>query len=142
MRAMLPEKDVQFVAVCDPQKSRREIVKKLVDDTYGNTDCALYSDIREFLAVRPDIDAVVISTPDHWHVTMAMMALEAGKLVFCEKPTLTIATSASNKGLASPNRLLMRVTTRQPTAVRTEPHTSTELTKFSLTPESSAASSM
>ncbi|HYF35357.1 MAG TPA: Gfo/Idh/MocA family oxidoreductase, partial [Prosthecobacter sp.] len=48
------------------------------------------ADFRTLIA-RPDIDAVVISTPDHWHVPMAMMALAAGKHVFCEKPTLTIA---------------------------------------------------
>src|SRR5688572_19436069 len=50
LRAMLPEKDVVFVANCDPQKSRREAVKKHVDEHYGNSDCKLYADIREFLA--------------------------------------------------------------------------------------------
>jgi len=56
---MLPEPDVQFVATCDPQKARREAVKKLVDTRYGNNDCAIYADIREFLATRTDIDAVL-----------------------------------------------------------------------------------
>lgn len=45
-----------------------------------------FADFRALLA-RPDMDAVVISTPDHLHVTMGLMALEAGMLVFCEKPT-------------------------------------------------------
>src|SRR5581483_78770 len=44
LKWMLPEKDVQFVAVCDPQKSRRESVKKLVDEHYGTSDCKLYRD--------------------------------------------------------------------------------------------------
>ncbi len=70
LRAMLPEADVQFVAICDPQKSRREIVKKMVDDNYGNTDCKLYSDIREFLAERTDIDAVLSATGDRWHTSI------------------------------------------------------------------------
>ena len=64
---MLPERDVQFVADCDPQKQRREAVKKLVDTRYGNSDCKLYADIREFLATRTDIDAVLSTTGDRWH---------------------------------------------------------------------------
>src|SRR5512133_1489134 len=51
---MLPEKDVQFVAICDAKKSQREAIKRLVDSRYGNTDCAMYRDIREFLAMRTD----------------------------------------------------------------------------------------
>ncbi|MBN1510121.1 MAG: hypothetical protein JW955_24960, partial [Sedimentisphaerales bacterium] len=64
---MLPEKDVQFVATCDPQKQRRERVKQMVDTRYGNHDCQLYPDIREFLATRTDIDAVLSTTGDRWH---------------------------------------------------------------------------
>jgi len=89
---MLPEQDVQFVAVCDPQKSRREAVKKVVDTRYGNTDCALYSDIREFLATRMDIDAVLIATGDRWHALASIWAMRAGKDVYSEKPSsMTIA---------------------------------------------------
>jgi len=89
---MLPEQDVQFVAVCDPQKVRREAVKKVVDTRYGNTDCALYSDIREFLATRTDIDAVLIATGDRWHALASIWAMRAGKDVYSEKPSsMTIA---------------------------------------------------
>ena len=49
---MLPEKDVQFVAICDVRKERREDVKNLVDKQYGNSDCKMYPDMREFLATR------------------------------------------------------------------------------------------
>jgi len=92
LNAMLPEPDVQFVAICDPNRSRREAVKQLVDEKYGNTDCALYRDIREFLAKRTDIDAVLIATGDRWHALASILAMRAGKDVFCEKPSaMTIA---------------------------------------------------
>src|ERR1051326_2205255 len=66
LSVMLPEKDVQFVAICDVQRSRRQKVKRMADAHYGNQDCVLYGDFRELLA-RPDIDAVIIATGDHWH---------------------------------------------------------------------------
>ena len=89
---MMGEKDVQFVAVCDPQKSRRERVKQMVDKRYGNQDCRIYTDTPEFLATRPDIDAMLITTGDRWHASMSIMAMRAGKDVYSEKPScMTIA---------------------------------------------------
>lgn len=89
---MLPEKDVQFVAVCDPKRSQREAVKRRVDEKYGNADCKTYRDIREFLAERTDIDALLIATGDRWHATAATLAMRAGKDVYSEKPSsMTIA---------------------------------------------------
>lgn len=86
----LSQKDCRILAVCDVVKARAETAKQKVDAHYGNEDCAAYQDFRELLA-RKDLDAIVLSTPDHWHVPISMMALAAGKDVFCEKPTLTIA---------------------------------------------------
>ncbi len=77
------------VAVCDVFKDRRENAAKLVNDTYSTQDCSAENDFRTLLA-DPSIDAIVISTPDHWHVPMSKMALAAGKHVFCEKPTYAI----------------------------------------------------
>ena len=66
LKSMLALPDVQCVAICDVQASRREAGKKLVDRHYGNKDCVLYRDFRELLA-RKDIDAVLIATGDRWH---------------------------------------------------------------------------
>ena len=92
LQVTMGERDVQFVAVCDVRKDRREAVKKMVDDKYGNADCKTYIDLREFLATRPDIDAVLIATSDRWHATASVLAMRAGKDVYCEKPgSMTIA---------------------------------------------------
>lgn len=87
--AFLKIPEARVVAVCDVYRDRREKARSIVNDAYGNTDCTAHPDFREILA-RPDIDGVVISTPDHWHVLMSIMAAQAGKHVFCEKPTLTV----------------------------------------------------
>jgi hypothetical protein len=89
----LHEPDVQFVAVCDVRAERRKAIKELADVTYGNQDCATYIDMKELLA-RRDIDAVLIATGPNWHGTAAMLAAQAGKDVYCEKPcTRSIAQS-------------------------------------------------
>jgi hypothetical protein len=81
----LQEPDVRFVAVCDVKAARREAVKKMADSKYGNQDCATYRDMHDLLA-RPDIDAVLIATGPNWHATASMLAANAGKDVYCEKP--------------------------------------------------------
>jgi len=89
---MLPESDVQFVAICDARKASRQTVKQVVDRRYGTKDCAMYPEIREFLATRTDIDAVLIATGDRWHALASILAMRAGKDVYTEKPScMTIA---------------------------------------------------
>src|SRR5579859_1980626 len=85
LSVMLPEKDVQFVAICDVQRTRREKVKQMADAHYGNTDCQMYVDLFELLG-RVDIDAVLIATGDHWHALASLLAAKAGKDVYSEKP--------------------------------------------------------
>ena len=87
--------DVQALAVCEVDRTRREHAKKRVEKAYeGKTPfhvCAAYSDFRDLVG-RKDIDAVCIATPEHWHVIPAIEAMKAGKDVYCEKPlTLTLA---------------------------------------------------
>ena len=81
--------DAQAVAVCDVETSHMNIARDMVNKKYGNKDCVTYRDFRKIIE-RDDIDAVMISTPDHWHVPISIMAAKAGKDVECEKPTLTI----------------------------------------------------
>ena len=100
--------DAQAVAVCDVFKSRAAKAKATVDKKYGNRDCRTYQDFRDVLA-RQDIDAVVISTPDHWHVPISLMALDAGKDVFCEKPTLTIAEGRTLVDTVAKHRAVFQV---------------------------------
>jgi hypothetical protein len=89
---MLTEPDVEWVAVCDAVKTKREAAKRIVDAKKGNKDCAVYGDLREFLAERSDIDAVLIATGDRWHALASTLAMRAGKDVYCEKPAcLTMA---------------------------------------------------
>ncbi len=83
--------NVQILAVCDVDTTRREFYKKRIDDGYAKkagTDykgCTAYANFEDLLA-RPDIDAVVIATPDHWHAFIGIAALKAGKDVYGEKP--------------------------------------------------------
>jgi glucose-fructose oxidoreductase len=82
----------QSVAVCDCFKKRREDAAKVIEDAYAKREdkgtfkgVAQFADFQELLA-RPDIDAVVIATPDHWHVPLGTAACRAGKDMYIEKP--------------------------------------------------------
>ena len=81
----LQQPDVRFVAIADPQKERREIIKRIADRKYGNEDCKVYRDMFEVYA-RDDIDAILIATGDRWHALGSILAAKAGKDVYSEKP--------------------------------------------------------
>jgi predicted dehydrogenase len=87
----------QIVAVCDLDSKRLEDARKLVNDYYSQKSgkpydgVTGYTDYRKLLQNK-DIDAVLVSTPDHWHALIAIDAVEAGKDVYLQKPaSLTIA---------------------------------------------------
>ena len=78
------------VAVCDVDKTHLAAAKQRVQKANGRP-CAAFSDYRKLLEDK-SIDAVLISTPDHWHTLPAIHACQAGKDVYCEKPlTLFVA---------------------------------------------------
>ena len=97
LKESLGFKQVQVVAVCDVDSNRANDAKKLVEEHYANQSnggsykgCAKYGDFRE-LAAREDIDAVLVATPDQWHVLPAIAAAKASKDIFLQKPlSLTI----------------------------------------------------
>jgi predicted dehydrogenase len=86
----------RVVAVCDVDRKRVVEGKELVEGAYREKgvappDVSIHEDYREVLA-DPAIDAVVVSTPDHWHAQVAMEAAWAGKDIYLQKPlSLTIA---------------------------------------------------
>ena len=106
----LPLDEARIIAVCDLDSNRLKDGKKLVEDFYkGKTgsqnyiEVKMYDDYREML-LNPDIDAVMISTPDHWHSQPAIEAALKGKDIYMQKPnSLTI----------SEGRLLSDVVQRQ-----------------------------
>ena len=82
---------VKVRAVCDVDTTRREHALETVRKYHaekpevGPMDCVATADFLEVIN-RPDIDAVCIATPDHWHAIITVAALRAGKDVYCEKP--------------------------------------------------------
>jgi predicted dehydrogenase len=85
-----------YVALCDVDSRRAADGQELVEKFHREQNTPAprlqrYGDYRELLA-RPDIDAVVVSTPDHWHAELAIAAVHAGKDVYLQKPmTMTHA---------------------------------------------------
>ena len=122
---MLRQADAQVVAVCDVNRGSygyanpkhflgREPAQKRVNDYYaGKTrsgkykGCGIYSDFRDLLA-RDDVDAVMITLPDHWHALATVKACEAGKDVYCQKPmSLTVHDGQQMiKAVRKHNRIL------------------------------------
>jgi predicted dehydrogenase len=84
LQNFLGVKGAKSVAIADPFQSRREASGKRVLESQGHAP-KLYHDFRELLADK-SIDAVVIATPDHWHVPIGLAAVRAGKDVYIEKP--------------------------------------------------------
>ena len=91
MRSFLNSPGTHVLAACDVDKLKLARGGKIVEDHYAEKSggtykgCDIYGDFRELLA-RDDINAVVISTPDHWHAIIVIQSAMAGKDIYCEKP--------------------------------------------------------
>ena len=90
MSGVLAEKLARVVAVCDLDSKRAAEAKRRIEEYYKKmgeaaVEVKIYADYRELLA-SPVIDAVVVSTPDHWHGLVGVSAALAGKHVYCQKP--------------------------------------------------------
>ena len=94
--AVLKVDSARIVAVCDLYEPRVELGRKFVNDAYAKKNGAAYDGVKGYrnyheLLANKDIDAVVISTPDHQHAIVAAAAVRAGKDVYLQKPaSLTI----------------------------------------------------
>lgn len=82
---LLAQTDTQIVGICDVDGQRRDRLVNTVDERYKTKGCTGYRDFRDLLA-RPDLDAVVICTPDNWHALQVIAAARAGKHMYSEKP--------------------------------------------------------
>ena len=85
MSNFLGQSDCRVVALCDVLKRNLNAARDMVNGRYQSSDCVLYADYRELLA-HPDVQAVLIATPDHWHVPVAVAAARAKKDLYLEKP--------------------------------------------------------
>ena len=101
-RSLMQEEDCQVIALADPCEEwdlspyyykgmagsgpvQKEIEEKYKEKT-PNYECKVYEDFRKMLDKEKDIDAVLIATPDHLHAYVSILAMKAGKHVYCEKP--------------------------------------------------------
>ncbi|GAB4153350.1 MAG: Gfo/Idh/MocA family oxidoreductase [Planctomycetota bacterium] len=118
-RGLDPRTPARIVAVCDLDQSRAEAARATVLDLYGKKlkepapDVRVYRDYRELLA-RDDIDAVTISTPDHWHALCAIAAANAKKAIYLQKPMTR--THAEGKALVAAvrrNKVVLQVGSQQ-----------------------------
>ncbi|MEM7379684.1 MAG: Gfo/Idh/MocA family oxidoreductase [Bacteroidota bacterium] len=112
--------DARFIGVCDVDAKRVNDAKQLVDSYYKEktgksnyVNAKTYEDYREMLLDK-DIDAVLISTPDHWHSQPAMEAAVAGKDIYLQKPTsLTVKEGQQLREAVKKHNVILQVGTQQ-----------------------------
>ncbi|MDX1679502.1 MAG: Gfo/Idh/MocA family oxidoreductase [Akkermansiaceae bacterium] len=85
MKNFLSTKGVRVVAVCDVDSKMTASAKAIVDKKYGNSDCRVFANHEDLLAM-PGLDAICLSTADHWHARIGIDAANAGMDIFGEKP--------------------------------------------------------
>jgi hypothetical protein len=101
----------QVVALCDV--NRQTLDKAMAEAKAKGVTCEAYNDHRE-LCARPDIDAVMVCTPDHWHAAVSIEAMRNGKDVYVEKPmTLTIEEGKAMRAAAARYGRVLQVGSQQ-----------------------------
>jgi predicted dehydrogenase len=85
LRQFLRFKEVQVVAVCDVDDNQAAQTKKMVDESYGNTDCRVYKDFRDILE-KEKADTAVLALPDHWHALISVAVANKKIDIYGEKP--------------------------------------------------------
>ncbi len=99
--------DVVVTAACDAFADRRNATVEQYKDT-----CKGYEDFREMLQ-QPDLDAVIIATPPHWHCLQAIAACEAGKDIYLQKPmTLHLGESLAVRNAVKKHNVIVQVGTQ------------------------------
>ncbi len=105
LRTLLGFEEVRVVGVCDVDRWRARNAKGLVDKHYKDQECRLFADFREALGME-GVDAVMDSTPDHWHAHVSLAAIRKGYHVSTEKPLTrwlaegrALANAAKEKGV-------------------------------------------
>ncbi len=128
--------DVQVLAIAEVAKIRRDHGIERVHKAYAKQresgaykGCDGYNDFRQLLA-RKDIDAVVIGTPDHWHTIPAVLAAQAKKDIYCEKPlTVTVAEARAVVNAARANNVVFQTGSQQRTEFGGKFRTAVELVR-------------
>ncbi len=111
--AFLSQKDVRIVAAVDPFTARRERFAAMCNKKYGKKVCEPFNAFEKVLA-RKDIDGVVVSTPDHWHVPIACHAAVAGKDLYVEKPLgVAMAWAIKLREAVEQNKVIFQYGTQQ-----------------------------
>jgi predicted dehydrogenase len=113
---MLRIKNIECVALCDVDDNQVGVVRKAVDEQAGQKPAFATRDFRKLLEQK-DVDAVIIGTPDHWHALPTIMACEAGKDVYVEKPlSISIGEGRSMVNAARKYNRIVQMGTQQRSA--------------------------
>ncbi|HMG36309.1 MAG TPA: Gfo/Idh/MocA family oxidoreductase [Blastocatellia bacterium] len=116
LRQMLKIKNVECVALCDVDDEQSGRALKMVQTDASQNPGLVDRDFRKILD-RKEIDAVIIGTPDHWHAITTMMACQAGKDVYVEKPlSISIGEGRAMVEAARKNNRVVQVGTQQRSA--------------------------
>jgi len=124
MPGILQYDEARIVAVCDLDAQRVADGKKFVEDYYAKKTGKAYEGVKTYgnyreLLANPDIDALVISTPDHWHAIIGIDAVHAGKDVYLQKPaSLTIAEGRALSNAVQATGRILQIGSQQRSTVQ------------------------